>query len=121
MVNEIGHSSEERFAEMTSTQMRLQESIETINMIVRKELKKLKIETPAGPASVPCSQHFPFSGDLLKGIIAFLTEKYKGNVIDKGILQILAGGTNDSNAEYQSRNVADLRDNSTYFMSINDD
>jgi hypothetical protein len=91
MVNEIRYSNEERFAEVTSTQTRLRESIEMIDTIVRKELKKLKTETPAGPASGPRSQHFPFSGAPLKGIIAFLTEKYKGNVIDKGIVKILAG------------------------------
>jgi hypothetical protein len=104
--------------EVANIQTCQQESIERIETIIRDELKKLKMETRAAPASGPRPLHFPFSGDPLKGIIAFLTEKCGGNVIDKGIVKILAGEAESARAEVQSRNIADLRAASARFASI---
>jgi hypothetical protein len=118
MVNVIGHSNEERFAEVTSAQTCQRESIEKMEAIVRDELKKMKMETRAAPASGPRPLHFPLSSDPLQGIIAFLTKKCGGNVIDKGIVKILTGKAAVTRADRQSRNVADLRDTSTGFLSI---
>jgi hypothetical protein len=66
----------------------------------------------AGRREIACE----FKGEKLKGMIAYLTKEYGGNVADKGIVRIIGRPLDDSR-DCAAKNVADLEGNS-YFLSV---
>jgi hypothetical protein len=56
----------------------------------------------------------------LEGIISYLTQKYNGNVFEKGIITITSKSVYSDHPKYALKNVADLNDSDSHFWSKNE-
>jgi hypothetical protein len=94
-------------------------NFELINVHIWESLRKrLRLPVARRPRSgrvLDLSHACPFRTNApLDGIIAYLTEKYDGNVHDKRVVEITARSVYRNDPKYAVKNVADLKTKNSY-------
>jgi hypothetical protein len=95
---------------------------------LHRSLRGSRSSVPDGPVSIPSThkpretpmvgKQFPLSEESpLRGIIAYLTKEYGGNVHDQGIVKVSSSGAYTDQPETSAKVVADLKAKSC-FVSI---
>ena len=90
----------------------LKEELETLKQDFYKHYHLPGFKVPRCPSLL---QNYPFKGEPFKGMIAYLNERYGGNLHDKGVLEVTCSGR--VNDDFHEKFVLDLEDKRADFCS----